>query len=588
MMKKSSLLRLVLSALSALSLPALHSQNLIQNGGFEVQNPPVQTTPPSYSIFPVSGLPGWSTTAGDQKVEVWSSGYQGVTTITQPDGFYPNGGSYFAELNANVPSTLYQSVAAPSAGALSYSFWHRGRNGVDTMGLQIQALIGGTWQQIFYQVVSTGQTWTLYQGKDIGIVTAGEQLRFNFVSINGTTGSIGNFLDNVAFGILAFPDPVTPEPSPELSQDANEGLATQAGVSDQLMSQVKEVGPMLYNRFALVRATRQAHLEPISTVSAPEEPDSKEVKDPKQVVTPAQSFKATLNGHETTIAAEEHLPWELWGQGNGVLSDVPSINSIPGQHNAGGAFLVGLDYYLTQNITVGVYSGYLLNRQNFTGTGGGSAWSDGLAYGGYLSYSKPQGGFYADGVVGGGGFQTQVTRPINLYGQNYGSGSSQPTGNFLMLYGDTGYDLKRGFWTLGPIGTFQFSEMNVPSVQETDPYNLNLKANSQSLTSLFSGLGGHISYMIPISRSVFVIPEIRCFWNHEFDNSTRNVSGSYQALPGQNYSFSDTFSVPNSFSPEAGFTATLGKNLSTSLFYTAGLGSGTSLQAITFSANLNF
>jgi hypothetical protein len=139
---KSRLLFLLV-VLSAL-LPLGHAQNLIQNGGFEVQNPPVPTSPPTYRIFDVSGLPYWSTTASDQKVEIWSSGFQGVTTITQPDGFYPNGGSYFAELNANVVSTLYQTITLNKTGALSYSFWHRGRNGTDTMALQIQTLINGS------------------------------------------------------------------------------------------------------------------------------------------------------------------------------------------------------------------------------------------------------------------------------------------------------------------------------------------------------------------------------------------------------------------------------------------------------------
>ncbi|MEI6322402.1 MAG: autotransporter outer membrane beta-barrel domain-containing protein [bacterium] len=585
------------------------AQNLIQNGGFESQNPAVGVNPPTFRIFPVSGLPGWSTTASDQQVEVWSSGFSSssggpVYTIPGPDGFYPNGGQYFAELNANVVSTLYQTVSFATAGAISYSFWHRGRSGVDTMALQIQELVNGNWQQIFYQPLSTGQTWTHYQGRDIAIVKPGQQLRFNFVSVNGSTTSIGNFLDNVAFGLLVFPDTAPPEPevppgtpedpsnpvaetSPELQLDAMEGLSYMAAVTDQLLAQSRQIGSLLYNRFALVRASRQnppeEQNEPASVA-----PDPKEVKESKQVVSPGKSFTASINGQRTSISSVEHLPWDLWGQGSGILSEVPSVNSIPGQHNAGGAFLVGIDYYLTRNLTLGIYSGYLVNRQNFTGLGGGSSWSDGLAYGGYLSYSRPQGGFYADAAMGGGGFQTSVNRPINLLGANYGSASSRPTSTLLMMSGDFGYDLKRGNWTLGPIGMFQYTQMNTPSVQETDPYGLNLKINNQQQYSLYSSLGGPISYKIQASKSVSFLPEIRCFWNHEFYNAPRSLTGAFQPLPSFDYSYTDTLNAPNTVTPSVGVTALLGKNLSSSLFYSASMGSGSALQEVTLSANLNF
>jgi hypothetical protein len=233
-----------------------------------------------------------------------------------------------------------------------------------------------------------------------------------------------------------------------------------------------------------------------------------------------------------------------------------------------------------------------MNRQNFTGAnsgaGGGSAWSDGVAYGLYLSFARPQGGWYGDLSAGGGNFQSQVTRPINLYGANDGSASSRPTGNSFMIYADTGYDLIRGNWSIGPIATLQYTALSTPSVGETDPYDLNLKVNSQQLTSIFSGLGAHVNYRIPVSKSVTLLPELRCFWNHEFQNGSRNVTGAYQPLPGYNYSYTDTPQVPNSASPQAGVTALFGKNLSSSLFYSAGLGNGVTVQALTLSANLNF
>ena len=66
------------------------------------------------------------------------------------------------------------------------------------------------------------------------------------------------------------------------------------------------------------------------------------------------------------------------------------------------------------------------------------------------------------------------------------------------------------------------------------------------------------------------------------------MTGAYQPIPDYNYSYTDTLQTPNSINPQAGVTALLGKNLSASLFYSAGLGSGVSVQELTLTANLNF
>ena len=124
----------------------LNAQNLIQNGNFGNLVVP----PTTYNQL-VNNVPGWSTTATDQKIEIWKSGFNGGVNPGYPvygapaDQYFPAQASYFAELNADQISTLYQTVTAPTGGAISYSFWHRGRGTTDTMALQIQAYINGNW-----------------------------------------------------------------------------------------------------------------------------------------------------------------------------------------------------------------------------------------------------------------------------------------------------------------------------------------------------------------------------------------------------------------------------------------------------------
>ena len=169
-----------------------------------------------------------------------------------------------------------------------------------------------------------------------------------------------------------------------------------------------------------------------------------------------------------------------------------------------------------------------------------------------------------------------------------GNASSKPTASFFSIYTDTGYDWKCGRWTLGPMGSLQYSQLNSPSIQETDPFGMNLKYNSQQLYSLFMQTGGHINYCIPLKHSVNLLPEIRCFWNREFYQGSRNMTGSYQAMTMPQYLYTDSAIPPNSFNPSAGFSLTVGKDFSTSLFYSAGVGSGISVQSLTLTAGYSF
>ena len=93
------------------------------NGGFE--------EPTSISTFAIKDqgqVPGWGTTEADGRIELWQSGYKGVPAAS---------GEQFAELAANEPGELYEDVATVPGTQLGYAVSHRGRDGVDTMQIQI-------------------------------------------------------------------------------------------------------------------------------------------------------------------------------------------------------------------------------------------------------------------------------------------------------------------------------------------------------------------------------------------------------------------------------------------------------------------
>lgn len=131
---------------------------------------------------------GWSTTASDNKIEIWTDGFQGHPSYS---------GNKFAELNANMPSALYQDVSSVPGESLKWGFAHRGRNGDETMLFQVGPSDGP------YETIGTFEdgkdNWEYYSG--VYKVPDGQTTtRFYFTSNDGAAQ--GNLIDGAVFESL--------------------------------------------------------------------------------------------------------------------------------------------------------------------------------------------------------------------------------------------------------------------------------------------------------------------------------------------------------------------------------------------------
>lgn len=331
--------------------------------------------------------------------------------------------------------------------------------------------------------------------------------------------------------------------------------------------QMRQISPLLYNHFELCRTEREStpwEHEPLMTGGKISYQGGGEKSDGK------------------------HLPWDLWTQESGSLLQSSSTTTSPGKNSTIGAFLLGLDYEICRDVRAGLFSGYIPGSTTFSGVQKGTSITQGLVYGGSLSYAKPNGGFYADGVMTGGGFQSSTSQSISLNGKNYGTVSATPISSTLTLGGDTGYDVRRGRWTYGPIGTIQYTQLHANAVNLSGPGIDSAIMNAQYLESLYTGLGSHVLYAIPCSRSLKIVPELRLLWSHEFLNGSTTPTGSLSQNPGHTYSAMTAAAQQNVSNAYAGFTALVGKHFSSSLFYGAALSSGGSIQTLILSLNLAF
>jgi uncharacterized repeat protein (TIGR01451 family) len=173
---------------NANSQAACAANAAVVNGSFET---PFQA-PNTFSLVNESAVSGWKTTAADNMVEFWGTGFLGVPA---------HEGNQFVELNANLTSALYQDLCVLPGDSINWSVAHRGRVGVDNMVIKI-GVPGGLVTQ---KNVSTDNTaWVVYTGGYR--VPAGQTVtRFQFEAVSTATGNnaVGNLIDDVKIDLVS-------------------------------------------------------------------------------------------------------------------------------------------------------------------------------------------------------------------------------------------------------------------------------------------------------------------------------------------------------------------------------------------------
>ncbi len=178
------------------------------NGDFERPLAP----PKYYKQFPDADVPGWTTTASDHKIEIWSNGFGGVSA---PEG------TQFAEINATQAAELYQVVDTVPGQTLVWSLAHRARGAGaagDTMSVNIGPESGDSNSRTtFDDALSAG--WVRHTGTYV-VPDGQTRTRFGFESGPTASGnkSIGNFLDDIFFTTTTCWAAEERAPMPEVSE----------------------------------------------------------------------------------------------------------------------------------------------------------------------------------------------------------------------------------------------------------------------------------------------------------------------------------------------------------------------------------
>lgn len=147
-----------------------------------------------FGFFHQDRVSCWNTTATDNMIEIWGSGFNGVSAYS---------GNQFAELNANMVSTLFQYFTAALGSTVSVSFAHRGRAGIDRLRVEIGPRSGPF--TILDTFTANNTKWEFNTISFTLPISGSTDYAIRFVSVSAAGGAtVGNFLDAIS---IQLPQP---------------------------------------------------------------------------------------------------------------------------------------------------------------------------------------------------------------------------------------------------------------------------------------------------------------------------------------------------------------------------------------------
>ena len=190
--------------------------NPFENGSFEDTTSLTDTNlnllnSNGYLIVDESELNGWQTTAADNALEIFKTGFQGRVSYE---------GDYYAELNANITSidqVLYQEFCTKPGDVIQWKVAHRGRNGIDVAELRIGGTVDNAIRQDVTDIngnvttyMETGTTggdsgtgWKLYYGTYIVPENQfSTVILFEAISTANGNLAVGNLLDAISIQMI--------------------------------------------------------------------------------------------------------------------------------------------------------------------------------------------------------------------------------------------------------------------------------------------------------------------------------------------------------------------------------------------------
>ncbi len=260
---------------------------------------------------------------------------------------------------------------------------------------------------------------------------------------------------------------------------------------------------------------------------------------------------------ETSLESDPRLGFFI--AGTGELGDLESTGSARGSSFTTGGVTVGADYRVNSHLVLGAALGYA-NTSSDLSRGGDLDFDSGK---GSLYATVYGGGFYLNGIVGGG-LGSIDTKRQTIGGFAHGK---TDTTDFNALLG-TGYDFHHGAFTWGPVASLRYSTVGIDGFDEQGAPGA-LRIHAQSQDSLKSAIGLKASYYQRIGR-VMLVPEVRAQWQHEYLENESSIDAGFSS--GSSFTVHGPDIGRDSLLLDVGASAQLSSHVAIFGFYTGDLG----------------
>ncbi|MCX6979269.1 MAG: autotransporter domain-containing protein [Verrucomicrobia bacterium] len=283
------------------------------------------------------------------------------------------------------------------------------------------------------------------------------------------------------------------------------------------------------------------------------------------------------------VRSKEIMPpnddrWGMFLTGSGEFTHVGSTTNAAGYNLTTGGVTAGLDYRVNNNFAIGLSLGYA--NTNASLANGGSLDVDGGRLGLYATYFDQN--FHVDASVTGGlnSYKTRRVTPNNTVA------TASPNGSEISVKIGAGYDWKFGGLTVGPVASYQYTNMSLDGFTEAGLF-APLTVASRSEESSRASLGVRAYYDGHIGSKVFR-PEVRLAWQHEFGATGYSLTSSFATLGGNPFTVAGTTIGRDSLLASAGFTILWNDRLSTFVYYDGQIGQNYESHNVSAGVRLQF
>ena len=182
---------------------------------------------------------------------------------------------------------------------------------------------------------------------------------------------------------------------------------------------------------------------------------------------------------------------------------------------------LGVDYWVSDHFLLGVSIGYSRSESDLFD--GSKVEADGGKVALYGMYQH--GGFYAEGLIGGGYSSYDTTRSAFL-------GDARGSTNGLQFDGylGVGYDFRMGNWTVTPMISLLYTRVEIDGYREIGSL-VPLDIESQHASSLRVRLGPRVAYATQWGDAT-VTPSFSAQWQHEFLDDRLPIRARFSNDPG--------------------------------------------------------